>query len=103
MGVGEAPLIEIEHAFVARGRAVVLQDVSVRVERGEHLAILGPNGCGKSTLLKTMTCEIYPMVTLPDGTRPETRVRLLGRERWDLTELKRRMGVVQAELPGKPM
>jgi iron complex transport system ATP-binding protein len=60
------------------------------------VAILGPNGCGKSTLLKTMTCELYPIV------KPETRVRLLGRERWDLTELKRRMGVVSPELPGKP-
>jgi iron complex transport system ATP-binding protein len=58
---------------------------------------LGPNGCGKSTLLKTMTCEIYPVV------RPDMRVRILGRERWDLTQLKRRMGVVSAELPGKPM
>jgi iron complex transport system ATP-binding protein len=43
-----------------------------------------------------MTCELYPIV------KPETRVRLLGRERWDLTELKRRMGVVSPELPGKP-
>jgi iron complex transport system ATP-binding protein len=33
--------------------------------------------------------------------RDETRVRILGRERWDLTELKRRMGVVSAELPGR--
>jgi iron complex transport system ATP-binding protein len=67
------------------------------MEAGEHLAILGPNGCGKSTLLKTMTCECYPLA------RAETRVRILGRERWDLTELKRRMGVVSAELPGKPI
>jgi len=75
---------------------VVLHDVSLCVQPGEHLAILGPNGCGKSTLLKTMTCELYPIV------KPETRVLLLGRERWDLTELKRRMGVVSPELPGKP-
>lgn len=74
----------------------MLHDVSLRVEPGEHVAILGPNGCGKSTLLKTMTCELYPIV------KPETSVRLLGRERWDLTELKRRMGVVSPELPGKP-
>jgi iron complex transport system ATP-binding protein len=88
-------LVELEHVSVARGSNVVLQDVSLRVEAGEHLVILGPNGCGKSTLLKTITCECYPLV------RPETKVRILGRERWDLTELKRRMGVVSAELPGR--
>lgn len=89
-------LVEMEHVHVARGREVVLHDVSLRIERGEHLAILGPNGCGKSTLLKTMTCELYPLV------KRGTHVRIMGRERWDLTELKRRMGVVSAELPGKP-
>jgi iron complex transport system ATP-binding protein len=95
--VDTTPLVELERVNVARGSVVVLHDVSLRIARGEHVAILGPNGCGKSTLLKTMTCELYPVV------RPETRVRIMGRERWDLTELKRRMGVVSAELPGKPM
>jgi iron complex transport system ATP-binding protein len=94
--VDREPLIDLEHVHVARGANVVLHDVSLRIGQGEHIAILGPNGCGKSTLLKTMTCELYPIV------KPETRVRLLGRERWDLTELKRRMGVVSPELPGKP-
>ncbi len=94
--VDREPLIELQHVHVARGTNIVLHDVSLRIRRGEHVAILGPNGCGKSTLLKTMTCELYPVV------KPETRVRLLGRERWDLTELKRRMGVVSPELPGKP-
>src|ERR1700761_3695281 len=94
--VDREPLIELEHVHVARGNNIVLHDVGLRIGQGEHLAILGPNGCGKSTLLKTMTCELYPIV------KPETRVRLLGRERWDLTELKRRMGVVSPELPGRP-
>jgi iron complex transport system ATP-binding protein len=87
-------IVEFEHVSVARGQNVVLHDVSLRIDAGEHLAILGPNGCGKSTLLKTMTCECYPLAKV------ETRVRIMGRERWDLTELKRRMGVVSAELPG---
>jgi iron complex transport system ATP-binding protein len=89
-------LLDLQHVNVARGSNVVLHDVSLRIEAGEHVVILGPNGCGKSTLLKTMTCECYPIV------KPETHVRILGRERWDLTELKRRMGVVSPELPGRP-
>jgi iron complex transport system ATP-binding protein len=89
------PFLELEHVNVARGETTVLHDINLRVEAGEHIAILGPNGCGKSTLIKTMTCECYPLAL--EGTR----VSLFGRERWDLTELKRRLGVVAAELPGK--
>jgi iron complex transport system ATP-binding protein len=64
------------------------------------VAILGPNGCGKSTLILTMTCQLYPMV------RPGMRVRIFGRERWDLTELRKHFGVagaglMGAELPGE--
>src|ERR1700755_2453119 len=94
--VDREPLIELKQVHVARGNNIVLHDVSLRIAQGEHSAILGRNGCGNSPLLKTMTCEWYPIV------KPETRVRLLGRERWDLTELKRRMGVVSPELPGQP-
>jgi iron complex transport system ATP-binding protein len=87
--------LELENVNVARGENVVLHDINLRIEAGEHVAILGPNGCGKSTLIKTMTCECYPLAL--DGTR----VRIFGRERWDLTELKKRLGIVSAELPGK--
>jgi iron complex transport system ATP-binding protein len=90
-------IVELEHVSVARGQNVVLHDVSLRIDAGEHLTILGQNGCGKSTLLKTLTCECYPLA------KEGTRVRIMGRERWDLTELKRRMGVVSAELPGRHM
>jgi len=88
--------LELEHVNVARGDNVVLHDINLRVDAGEHIAILGPNGCGKSTLIKTMTCECYPLAM------DETRVSIFGRERWDLTELKKRLGVVSPELPGKP-
>jgi iron complex transport system ATP-binding protein len=44
-----------------------------------------------------MCCELYPLAS------EQTRVSIFGRERWDLTELKKRLGVVQNEIPGKPM
>jgi iron complex transport system ATP-binding protein len=90
------PFLHLAHVNVARGDNVVLHDINLVVNTGEHIAILGPNGCGKSTLIKTITCECYPIV------QPETKVSIFGRERWDLTELKKRLGVVSPELPGRP-
>src|ERR1700732_4339295 len=90
------PFLHLAHVNVARGDNVVLHDINLTVNTGEHIAILGPNGCGKSTLIKTITCECYPIV------QPETKVGIFGRERWDLTELKKRLGVVSPELPGRP-
>ena len=89
--------IELEHVNVIRGGRRVLNDISLRVSDGERIALLGPNGCGKSTLLKTLTCELYPLAD------PRMRFSLFGRERWDVTALKKRLGVVQNELPGRQM
>ncbi len=92
--------LELRAANVARGDRVVLHNLNLSIRTGEHVAILGPNGCGKSTLIMAMTCQLYPIV------RPGMRVRIFGRERWDLTELRRHFGVVSAgpmgsELPGE--
>src|SRR5258708_299985 len=96
-----SPFLELHHVNVARGDNVVLHDINLSVQSGEHIAILGPNGCGKSTLIKTITCECYPLVS-SDPSLPAAKVRIFERERWDLTELKKRLGVVAPELPGKP-
>ncbi len=93
------PILSLKNVHVIRGGRTVLTDINLEVALGEHLAILGPNGCGKSTLLKTLTCELYPLAVNPDGSRPS--VRIFGRERWDLTQLRQWLGVVSAELPGK--
>lgn len=87
--------LDMKHVNVARGDAVVLHDITLRISTGEHVAILGPNGCGKSTLIKTITCECYPIVAA------ETSIRLLGRDRWDVSQLRQHLGVVEAHLPGE--
>jgi len=91
----EPDFLLMQHVSVARGDNVVLHDLSLRIGHGEHVAILGPNGCGKSTLIKTFTCQCYPIVT------PETQLLLLGRKRWDVSQLRSHLGVVSAELPGE--
>lgn len=95
----EQQFLELRNVNVARGDRVVLHDVNLTIQAGEHVAILGPNGCGKSTLIFTITCQIYPMV------QPGMHVRIFGRERWDLTQLRKHFGVVGAglvgELPGE--
>jgi iron complex transport system ATP-binding protein len=92
---GPNEFLELREVNVARGDRVVLHDVNLTVRTGEHVAILGPNGCGKSTLIMAMTCQVYPIV------QPGMVVRIFGRERWDLTQLRQHFGVVAADLPGE--
>nr|WP_203529652.1 ABC transporter ATP-binding protein [Pseudodesulfovibrio sp. JC047] len=42
------------------GGIPILEDVTLRIERGDYLAVLGPNGGGKSTLLKLMIGLLKP-------------------------------------------
>lgn len=39
---------------------VVLNDISLTIEKGQAVGLIGHNGCGKSTLLKLMTRILYP-------------------------------------------
>ena len=48
------PGLEVDHVSVAFGDTRVLNDVSLSVERGAIVAVLGPSGSGKSTLLRVV-------------------------------------------------
>lgn len=69
--------------------------LSLRIEDGEHIAILGPNGCGKSTLIKTITREEYPLL------RPDSWIRIYGEDRWHLDELRQWLGIVSNDWMAK--
>jgi len=60
-------VIELKHAAKAYGSKVVFRHVSLHIERGDRIALVGPNGVGKSTLMRMLSG-----VEAPDhGTRTE--------------------------------
>jgi len=85
-------LIEFERISVMRGQTLALDNVSLKIGIGEHVAILGPNGCGKSTLIKTITRECYPL--LAEGSS----LRILGQQTWNIFELRALLGIVSTDL-----
>ena len=87
-----APLLELNHVTVVRGERAALDDVTLRIGAGEHVCILGPNGCGKSTLIKTITRECYPLA------RENSSMAILGKERWNVFELRNLLGIVSPDL-----
>lgn len=65
-------LVNLQDITVAFGGPRILDGVSVQIEAGERVALLGRNGAGKTTLMKVMTGEIEPShgeITFQKGLR----------------------------------
>lgn len=90
--VKEPALLSLKHVTVMRGEREALADVTLEIATGEHVCVLGPNGCGKSTLIKTITRECYPVA------REGSSMAILGKERWNIFELRSLLGIVSPDL-----
>ncbi|QEF98414.1 putative ABC transporter ATP-binding protein YlmA [Stieleria maiorica] len=91
----DTPLIEIDDVSVFREQTQILREVSVRIPRKRHTAVLGPNGSGKSSLLKLLTRDFYPSV---EKRGHQGTVRILGESEWEVSKLRRQMGIVTPAL-----
>ncbi len=93
VGPHRPPLIELDRASVIRGQVRVLHELTLRIDQGEHTAILGPNGCGKSTLIKLITRELYPLARAGDAPP----VQVMGQVRWQVDRLRSQLGIVTSD------
>src|ERR1041385_7617011 len=85
------PMLEVSHLSIERSGTIILDQVSWRVERGQHLAMLGANGSGKTSLLSALTGYLMP--TAGDITVFGHRY---GQTDW--RELRKRIGLVSSSL-----
>lgn len=90
---GEGPVIELKDLYLSFGDHTVLKGVSLDLDRGETLSVLGGSGAGKSTILRLILG-----LTLPDSGQ----VRLEGQDIANVPlrqvlALRRNMGMVFQE------
>jgi ABC-2 type transport system ATP-binding protein len=53
-------MIEVSHVSQRFGGVTALDDVSLRIERGETIGLIGPSGAGKTTLFRLLACYMAP-------------------------------------------
>jgi ATP-binding cassette subfamily F protein uup len=53
-------LVTLRDITLGFGHPTLMENINLRIEEGERIALLGRNGCGKSTLLKLLTEEVLP-------------------------------------------
>ncbi len=77
-------MLHVDHVSFTYDKVPVLEDISLKVSKGEHVSIIGESGCGKSTLLKI----IYGLLNVE-----------VGEVYWDETQI---LGPNYNLIPGEP-
>lgn len=83
------PLAKLENVTFSYDKKInVIKDVSLQIEKGEYLAVIGKNGSGKSTLAKLLNALLIPdkgSVTVDEYSSANKK---------QLFEIRKRVGVV---------
>jgi iron complex transport system ATP-binding protein len=84
-------IIKLSNVSLNRDEQVILRDVSWKVRKGQHWAVLGANGSGKTMMLKIVNGYLWPS---------EGIVSVLGNQfgTVDLRDLRKRIGWVSSAL-----
>lgn len=84
-------IINLEQLYYRRDERLILSDVTLQMNKGEHWVILGKNGSGKSTLLEMINGYLFPS---------SGRVSILGQlyGTVDVREVRRQIGYISQTL-----
>ncbi len=85
------PIAQFNHVSFIRNHNTILHDISFRIEKGQHWAIIGPNGSGKTSLVSIINGYHQPSKGI---------VEVLGRRfgKSDLRELRLHIGEASSEI-----
>ena len=62
MSFSGEPIVQIKDATIFQEDKTVLNNISLNIEKGEFVYLVGRTGSGKSSLLKTLYCDLPPFL-----------------------------------------
>lgn len=83
-------IVELSHANIYQGKNLILQDVNLKVNKGDFVYLVGKTGTGKSSLLKTL----YGDLPLTQGEGRVAGFNLRDMDWKKVPYLRRTLGVV---------
>lgn len=86
----EEKVIVYSHVNIYHGKTIALGDVSLEVEQGEFIYLIGKTGTGKSTFLKT----VYGELPVFEGEAAVCGYNLLQLKKREIPLLRRKIGIV---------
>ena len=82
-------MIEVKNLKISFGKLHVLKDVSINIQKGEKIVIIGPSGSGKSTFLRCLN-----RLETPDGGQILFEGNDLTDPKTNLDQCRQKMGMV---------
>lgn len=83
-------IVEIEDAKIVNNKITILNNVDLKLKKGEFVYLIGKTGSGKSSLLKTLYGELKPTT----GMGKVCGFELNKLKRKDIPYLRRKLGIV---------